>query len=117
MQQTVSKDPNMTQRPKATGVQGAYPAIEAVLAGGAGGDLQGLRASLAEAYDKLEHIIRDRNGFGRSGQAKKASHSIELTVDLLLHLMEIQAQLAKRPKKSDDQNAEQGLKQVAGYRI
>lgn len=90
MLQTVPQDPNLLKQGTLTP---HYPAIEALIDTG---DFKETNTGFAEIYDKLEHILQENKGFGRSMQARKAICSLELTVDLLRHLLTIKRQLAAK---------------------
>lgn len=72
-----------------------FPAVEALIAGG---NFETLNASFRESYEKLSHIAGEGKGFGRVKEAKKAIRSLELTADLLRHLLQIKQTLIEKRK-------------------
>ena len=106
MAQVEPKDPSVAQTVKPP--MQSYPAVEALIESG---DFKALNASFKETYDKLEHVVKDGKGFGRVTQAKKAIRALELSADLLRHLVQIKHAIAeKRKEMQADAGASVGKK-------
>lgn len=86
-----------------------YPEIEALVAAG---EFKVINASFKEMHGKLDHIIKESSGFGRGSQAKKAMKSLELTVDLLRHLLQVKETLAKQAREAATKPAAAGGRKV-----
>lgn len=86
-----------SQNPTSTRPMQGYPAIEGLVASG---DFREINTSFKEMHDKLEHMMKESRGFGKAVGAKKAIRSLELTVDLLRHLLQIKATMAQQKNQS-----------------
>lgn len=84
------------KQPKVTTL--GYPHIEQLLETE---NFEVINKSFAEAYDKLEVIMKDRSaGLKKQKDAQKSMQAYELTVELINELLKIKREIAKQREKS-----------------
>ena len=99
------------KKPKVTTL--GYPHIEQLLETE---NFETVNKSFAEAYDKLEAIMKDRSaGLKKQKDAQKSMQAYELTVELINELLKIKREIAKQrekggqnPKKNQEKSNPRG---------
>ena len=86
----------LKKQPKVTTL--GYPHIEQLLETE---NFETINKSFAEAYDKLEVMMKDRAaGLKKQKDAQKAMQAYELTVELINELLKVKREIAKQRGKS-----------------
>lgn len=76
-----------------------YPHIEELLETE---NFEAVNKSFAEAYGKLESIMKDRSaGLKKQKDAQKSMQAYELTVELINELLRVKREIAKQREKTE----------------